>query len=73
MFITSRALLQRYNPGQKIANKFTKLSKIGFCMEFFTAEFLHALNKYVKVWLLGVALVTIQPTQRRPKDVLKTF
>ena len=42
-------------------------------MEFFTAEFLHAFNKYVKVWLLGVALVTIQPTQRRPKDVLKTF
>ena len=72
MFITSRALLQRYNPGQKIANKFTKLSKIGFCMEFFTAERLHVFNEYVKVWLLGVGLVTTQPTQRRRKDVLKT-
>ena len=34
-----------YNPGQGVVNKFTKLSKIGFCVECFTASFLRVFNK----------------------------
>ena len=35
-----RCLIGSYNLGQKSADKLTKLSKIGFSMECFTADFL---------------------------------
>ena len=35
----------RYNLGQKVGDKFTKLSKIGFSVECFTADFLQFFNK----------------------------
>ena len=35
----------RYNLGQKVGDKLTKLSKIGFSTEFFTAEFLRFFTK----------------------------
>ena len=47
-----------YSPGQKVVNKFTKLSQIGFCMESFTAGFLRVFHKSVKYLLLGVRLGT---------------
>ena len=47
-----------YNPGQRVVNKFTKLSKLDFCMECFTADFLRVFNKNVKIWPLGVRLGT---------------
>ena len=34
-----------YNLGQKVGDKFIKLSKIGFSMECFTADFLQFFNK----------------------------
>ena len=34
-----------YNLGQKVGDKFTKLSKIGFSMEWFTADFLQFFTK----------------------------
>ena len=34
-----------YNLGQKVGDKFTKLRKIGFSMECFTADFLHFLTE----------------------------
>ena len=34
-----------YNLGQKVGDKSTKLSKIGFSMECFTADFLQFFNK----------------------------
>ena len=52
-----------YNPGQKFVNKFTKLRKIGFCVEFLTADFLQVFNENVKIWLLGVWLSTRYQTQ----------
>ena len=36
---------------QKIGDTFTKLSKIDFSMECFTAAFFQFLPKYVKTWL----------------------
>ena len=47
-----------YNLGQKFGDKFTKLSKIGFFMECFTADFLQFLSKKVKIWLFGGRLGT---------------
>ena len=48
-----------YNLGQEDADKFTKLSKIGFFMEFFTAKFLRFFTeKNIKIWLLGGRLDT---------------
>ena len=38
-----------YNPGQKVVNKFTKLSEINFCMKCFTAAFLKVFNGNVKI------------------------
>ena len=52
-----------YNPGQKVVNKFTKLRKIGFCVEFFTADFLQVFNENLKIWLLDVWLSTHYQTQ----------
>ena len=43
---------------KKVVNKFTKLSKIGFCMECFTAGFLCVFHKDVNIWLLGILLGT---------------
>ena len=40
-----------YNLGQKVGDKLTKLSKIGFSMECFTADFCDFLQKNVKIWL----------------------
>ena len=40
--------LKGCNLGQKVGDKLTKLSKIGFSMECFTADFL---PKSVKIWL----------------------
>ena len=40
-----------YNLGQRVRDKFTKLSKISFSMECFTADFLQLLPKNVKIWL----------------------
>ena len=37
--------LQSWNLGQKVGDKFTKLSKIGFSMECFTDDFLQFFNK----------------------------
>ena len=34
-----------YNLGQKVGDKITKLSKIGFSMEFFTTDILQFFNK----------------------------
>ena len=34
-----------HNLGQKVGDKFTKLGKIGFSMEYFTADFLQFFNK----------------------------
>ena len=48
--------LNRYNPVQTVLNKFMKLSKIGLCMECFTADSFRVFNKNVKIWLLGVRL-----------------
>ena len=47
-----------YNLGQKVGDKFTKLSKIGFFMECFTADFLQFLSKNVKILLFGGRLGT---------------
>ena len=44
--------------GPKVVNKFTKLGKIGFCMECFTAVFFRIFNGNVKIWLMGVQLGT---------------
>ena len=41
-----------YNLGQKVGDKLTKLSEIGFSMEWFTADFLQFFTKNVKIWLL---------------------
>ena len=40
-----------HNPGQRVVNKFTKLSKIDFCIECFRADFLRVFNENVKIWL----------------------
>ena len=42
--------------GQKIANKFTKLSKIGVSVECFTADFWQFPSANVKIYLLNVRL-----------------
>ena len=39
-----------YNLGQRVVNKFQKLSKTGYCMR--------VLKENVKIWLLGVRLGT---------------
>ena len=39
-FEIEESLELNYNLGQKVGDKFTKLSKIGFSMECFTADFL---------------------------------
>ena len=52
---------QHYNRGQKIGDKFTKLSKIGFSMECFTADFLQFFYQkpskfgiWVDGWVLAI-------------------
>ena len=40
-----------YSYGQKVVDKFTKLSKIGFSMECFAAEFLWLASENFKNWL----------------------
>ena len=40
-----RGVFRTLNLGQKVGDKFTKLSKIGFSMECFTADFLQFFTK----------------------------
>ena len=40
------SLFCHYNIRQKVVDKFTKLSKIGFAMECFTADFSPKTSKY---------------------------
>ena len=47
------SLFCHYNIGQKVVDKFTKSSKIGFSMECFTAGFLQFFTKNIKIWLLN--------------------
>ena len=51
------------NLGQKVGDKFTKLSKTGFPMECFTLIFCNFLQKTVKIWLLGGRLGTCHQIQ----------
>ena len=44
-----------YNLGQRVGDKFTKLSKIGFSMECFTPDFLQFLTKKRQNLALGWA------------------
>ena len=48
--------LQSYNIGLNIADKFTKISKIGFSVECFTAGISHFSMTTVKICLLGARL-----------------
>ena len=48
----------RYNLRQKVGDKFTKLSKIGFSMDCFTADFWGFFNENVRIWLSGGRLST---------------
>lgn len=41
-----------YNLGKNIEDKFTKLSKVAFCMDCFTANFMEFLSTIVKVLFL---------------------
>ena len=41
----SEAIERDYNLGQRVGDKFTKLSKIGFSMKCFTADFLEFFTK----------------------------
>ena len=62
-----------HNLGQKVGDKLTKLSKIGFSMEWFTADFLQFFTKNVKIWLLVGRLSTrhqIQAFQGFPGNFL---
>ena len=56
-------IIKEYNLGQKIGDKFTKLSKIGFSMKCVATDFL---PRYVKFWLFGGGLGTpIKPKHFR--------
>ena len=48
ILLMSLSLQYAYNPGQNVVNKFTKLSKIDFCMECFTPGFYEFLTKTSK-------------------------
>ena len=52
-----------YNLGQKIVDKFTKLSKTDFSVECFIGDFLRFFAINVKVFLLGGRLVTSHKIQ----------
>ena len=47
-----------YNLGQGVGDKFTKLSKIGFSMDCFMADFLRLFTETVKIWFFGGRLGT---------------
>ena len=50
---------EMYSLGQKVADKFMKLSKIGFSVDFLLLFFFcKVLPKNVKIWLLGGWLYT---------------
>ena len=51
------------NVGQNIVDKYIKLSKVGFSMECFTADFLQFLSTTVKICLLGGRLDTCHQFQ----------
>ena len=51
------------NLEQKLVDKLTKLSKTGFTMECFTADFYDFLQKNVKIWFLGDRLGTCHQIQ----------
>ena len=50
--------LHYYNLGQNIVNKLTKLSKIGYSMEYFTADFLQFSSSTIKIYLMRDRLST---------------
>ena len=51
-FLTRNYMTEKtYNYGQKVVDKFTKLSKIGFSVECFAAEFLWLASRNFKNWL----------------------
>ena len=51
-FLTRNYMTEKtYNYGQKVVDKFTKWSKLGFSMECFAAEFLWLGSKNFKNWL----------------------
>ena len=51
------------NLGEKAAEKLTKLNKIDFSVESFTAIFLRGLTKNVTIWLSGGHLSTCHQIQ----------
>ena len=62
-----------YNFGQKVVDKFTKLTKIGFSIEWFTADFSRFSSANVKKCFSGGRLGTryqIQAFQRFFKNFL---
>ena len=52
-----------YNLGQKIVDKFTKLSKISFLIEWYTADFSRIFSTNVKICLLDGRLGTCHQIQ----------
>ena len=57
---TSNLATQRHNLGEGIIDKFTKLSKIGFFMEYFIANLSRFSSKNVKICLSGDDSITGQ-------------
>ena len=52
------------NPGQNMLDKFTKLSKIRFSLECFTADFLQVSSTTIKIYLLRDRLGTHHQFQK---------
>ena len=60
------------NLGQKVDDKFTKLSKIGFSMEYFTADFLQLFTKKRQNLALGWTAVH-SPSNPRISGIFLKF
>ena len=56
----SNFVVGMFNRGQRIADKFTKLSKIGLSMECFTADFSLFTCTNVKICFLGGRVGTLR-------------
>ena len=57
-YFYSHKKVKCFNPGQKVGDKLTKLSKTGSSMECFTSDFLRFFTKKCQIWLLGGRLGT---------------
>ena len=57
-FFAHHFLRLRYNNGQNIVDKFTKLSKISVSWEYFTADLPQLSTITVEIWLLDACLGT---------------